>query len=218
MFAPNWHSNAQAGGSYSYKTLTCLLLDENTDLISFGYDADYNYSRYNTAEVTNKPKEWENYYYFRNYKMAIYAREDLSDDTPIEAAGGKHLRAIVVFTRTIEFFRRELYKHFVNNGSLRKPKAPNAAKQFENFDLINATWVITVPAIWDEPAKQLMKRAALKAGINNENLVIALEPECAAIYCRQLSKSQLQIYEEEGNINHIVHPGAVLMVVDIGGK
>ncbi|KAK2511412.1 hypothetical protein Q9233_017025 [Columba guinea] len=56
-------------------------------------------------------------------------------------------------------------------------------------------WVITVPAIWKQPAKQFMREAAYEAGLvspeNPEQLLIALEPEAASIYCRKLRLHQL---------------------------
>ena len=56
-----------------------------------------------------------------------------------------------------------------------------------------------------------------KAGIKSKNLTIALEPECAAIYCSQISKDQLEI--KDGSIlKYILAPGSVAMVVDMGGN
>ncbi|XP_057243927.1 heat shock 70 kDa protein 12B-like [Malurus melanocephalus] len=56
-------------------------------------------------------------------------------------------------------------------------------------------WVLTVPAIWKQPAKQFMREAAYKAGLVSperpEQLLIALEPEAASIYCRKLRLHQL---------------------------
>jgi molecular chaperone DnaK (HSP70) len=79
-------------------------------------------------------------------------------------------------------------------------------------DLIR--WCITVPAIWTEPQKQLMRRAAEKAGLTRANdelddrLVLALEPEAAALFCQSddvdMTASALQ-------------PNDVIMIVDCGG-
>ena len=55
--------------------------------------------------------------------------------------------------------------------------------------------MITVPAIWRQEAKQFMREAAYQAGIASREspgqLVIALEPEAASVYCRRLKLSQL---------------------------
>uniref|UniRef100_A0A8K9UV31 Heat shock protein 12A n=1 Tax=Oncorhynchus mykiss TaxID=8022 RepID=A0A8K9UV31_ONCMY len=67
-----------------------------------------------------------------------------------------------------------------------------AGAEFDNADI---RWVITVPAIWKMPAKQFMREAAYKAGLvprdNPEQLIIALEPEAASIYCRKLRLHQM---------------------------
>uniref|UniRef100_A0AAX7UYF8 Heat shock protein 12B n=1 Tax=Astatotilapia calliptera TaxID=8154 RepID=A0AAX7UYF8_ASTCA len=56
-------------------------------------------------------------------------------------------------------------------------------------------WVITVPAVWRQPAKQFMREAAYLAGLVSpdcpEQLLIALEPEAASIYCRKLRLHQV---------------------------
>ncbi len=56
-------------------------------------------------------------------------------------------------------------------------------------------WVVTVPAIWRQQAKQFMREAAYEAGVGSpsrpEQVLIALEPEAASIYCRRLRNSQL---------------------------
>ena len=52
-----------------------------------------------------------------------------------------------------------------------------------------------MPAIWRQEAKQFMREAAYQAGIASREspaqLVIALEPEAASVYCRKLKLSQL---------------------------
>ena len=55
--------------------------------------------------------------------------------------------------------------------------------------------MVTVPAIWRQQAKQFMREAAYQAGIASprqpDQLVIALEPEAASVYCRKLKMNQL---------------------------
>jgi molecular chaperone DnaK (HSP70) len=45
------------------------------------------------------------------------------------------------------------------------------------------TYVVTVPAIWSDAAKDLTRRAMEKAGIPGNNLILVTEPEAAALYC-----------------------------------
>jgi len=44
-------------------------------------------------------------------------------------------------------------------------------------------YVITVPAIWSDRAKDLTRQAASKAGIPRDRLLLVTEPEAAALYC-----------------------------------
>jgi molecular chaperone DnaK (HSP70) len=48
------------------------------------------------------------------------------------------------------------------------------------------SWVITVPAIWKDGAKDLTRKAAEKAGIPGRNLELITEPEAAALYSASL--------------------------------
>lgn len=48
------------------------------------------------------------------------------------------------------------------------------------------SYVITVPAIWSDKAKQQTRQAAFSAGINPDSLTLITEPEAAALYCATL--------------------------------
>lgn len=49
-------------------------------------------------------------------------------------------------------------------------------------------WVLTVPAIWSDSSKAMMRKSAYYAGMipteNSHRLLLGLEPECAAIACQ----------------------------------
>ncbi|KAL9643214.1 hypothetical protein ABK040_014672 [Willaertia magna] len=65
-------------------------------------------------------------------------------------------------------------------------------------------WVITVPAIWTWKAKETMRQAMVQyCGLSNDQIIEALEPECAAITCWLQGKTNVN----KGNV----------MVIDIGG-
>ena len=48
------------------------------------------------------------------------------------------------------------------------------------------SYIITVPAIWSDKAKEQTKQAALTAGIKMDDLELITEPEAAALYCATL--------------------------------
>lgn len=57
-------------------------------------------------------------------------------------------------------------------------------KTFLNRQRIS--YALTVPAIWTDKAKDLTRKAALRAGIPSDQLVLISEPEAAALYCATL--------------------------------
>ena len=100
----------------------------------------------------------------------------------VKAANGKELPAMTVFSMTLNYFR---------NHALRELADATGSKVLPS----EIRWVITVPAIWRQKAKQFMREAAYEAGIGSEDdpdhLLLALEPEAASINCRKLRMNQL---------------------------
>lgn len=65
----------------------------------------------------------------------------------IKAANGKQMKALDVFTASLKFLK----DHFIKNINNRNAN---------NITVDKVRWVLTVPAIWNDPAKQLMREAA----------------------------------------------------------
>jgi molecular chaperone DnaK (HSP70) len=76
-------------------------------------------------------------------------------------------------------------------------------KQFLERQKIS--YVITVPAIWSDKAKDLTRQAAQRAGIPRRKLVLITEPEAAALYCATFCKEV------------DLEPGDRFLVCDAGG-
>ncbi|XP_039397843.1 heat shock 70 kDa protein 12B isoform X1 [Mauremys reevesii] len=162
-------------GVANQKTPTSLLLTPEGAFHSFGYTArDY----YHDLD----PEEARDWLYFEKFKMKIHSTSDLTMKTELEAVNGKKVQALEVFAHALRFFKQHAVQEL-------KDQCPSLQEK----DAIR--WVITVPAIWKQPAKQFMREAAYKAGLvspaNPEQLLIALEPEAASIYCRKLRLNQL---------------------------
>ncbi|XP_060567544.1 heat shock 70 kDa protein 12A-like, partial [Ruditapes philippinarum] len=92
----------------------------------------------------------------------------------IEDASGKKLKAKTVFALSMKYHKDDL---------IEISKKRIADDGIRNSDI---HWVLTVPAIWNDAAKQFMREAAEEAGISKERLTIALEPEAASLFCRHL--------------------------------
>lgn len=65
----------------------------------------------------------------------------------VKAANGKEMPAITIFSMTLSYFR---------DHALRELSDGAGQKISEN----DVRWVITVPAIWRQKAKQFMREAA----------------------------------------------------------
>ena len=73
--------------------------------------------------------------------------QDLHKGVEIEAIGGKKMLALKVFAHALRFFKDHCLQELSDQSSTR----------IVNDDI---RWVITVPAIWRQPAKQFMRQAA----------------------------------------------------------
>ncbi|XP_053376408.1 heat shock 70 kDa protein 12B-like [Mercenaria mercenaria] len=79
-----------------------------------------------------------------------------------------------------------------------------------NVELSKTLFVVTVPAIWSDEAKKFMRDAAVEAGIGKRNVLLALEPEAAAIYCLHLPEGQRK------EMNDLGMKGQKFLVADLG--
>ncbi|XP_036295076.1 heat shock 70 kDa protein 12A isoform X4 [Pipistrellus kuhlii] len=197
-------------GVSSQKTPTTILLTPERKFHSFGYAARDFYHDLDPTEA----KQW---LYLEKFKMKLHTTGDLTLDTELTAANGKKIKALEIFAYALQYFKEQALKEL----------SDQAGSEFENADV---RWVITVPAIWKQPAKQFMRQAAYQAGLaspeNAEQLIIALEPEAASIYCRKLrlhqmielsSKSAVNGYSSRDTVGAGFAQGDKYVVVDSGG-
>ncbi|KAK3099184.1 hypothetical protein FSP39_000673 [Pinctada imbricata] len=187
MFAPNWI--AASAGAISLKTPTCLLLTPDGKFDKFGYEAE---DKYADLALENQHTD---YYFFRRFKMKLHRNPSLNRETQIEEEGGKTLPARTVFAHGINFLKDHALDKLRLQGT-----------QCEDWEV---RWVLTVPAIWSEAAKQFMREAAQKADLTNDQLTIALEPEAASVYCRTVPNAMG---------DNTFEPGSKYMVVDLGAQ
>ncbi|XP_072535222.1 heat shock 70 kDa protein 12A-like [Salminus brasiliensis] len=196
---PRW------GLEYGYETLktpTSILFDEDGNVLHFGYDAVLKYTN------LTKRKEAMKLYFFDNFKMELYGKE-LNRDLKITSRNGKQMRAMKVFSESLRYMK---------DHALNMIRAHLHGLEFYASD---AKWVVTVPAIWSPSAKQFMREAAVEAGLVTEfesaKLIIALEPEAASVWCKQLPREGFIVEDLEKNEKIEDVPGTQYMVVDCGG-
>ncbi|XP_045204844.2 heat shock 70 kDa protein 12A-like [Mercenaria mercenaria] len=159
-----WRNVTQ--GQMNAKQQTCLLLTSERKLHSFGNEAK---AKYLSLSVENKHEDW---YFFWEFKMSLHQVKEIQGNYQLTAENGKKLDALTVFGLSIRYLKEHLLEVLHRSFSGVKDR--------------DITWVITVPAIWNDSAKKFMRKAAEMAGITKSCIEIALEPEAASIYCRQL--------------------------------
>ncbi len=78
-------------------------------------------------------------------------------------------------------------------------------------------WCLTVPAIWNDYQKQVMRKAAIEAGLPDDEkmLIFVLEPEAAAHYARIAGVRTLGA--TGGRRANLLSPGSRFMIADCGG-
>ncbi|KAH3891131.1 hypothetical protein DPMN_015220 [Dreissena polymorpha] len=176
----------------SLKGPTCILIKpDGKTLEAFAYDAE---TRYSELSENNEHKQW---YYFRRFKMELW-KKSIHKDTVLEDECGRELLALTVFSLSIRFMKDDLCK--ISESQVAGLKADDIH------------WVLTVPAIWNDSAKQFMRLAAEQAGISSDKLTLALEPEAASLYCRYLPVQK----DGESSLSTL-KAGKKYLVLDAGG-
>lgn len=162
-------------GMNNQKTPTILLLNPNKQFHSFGFSARDFYHDL----VPDEAKKW---YFFDKFKMILHHNKKIDRSTKVKAANGAELSALDVFSHTLKYFKDHALKELSDTMGSK-------------VVMDDVRWVVTVPAIWRQQAKQFMRESAYAAGIGSpkipDQVLIALEPEAASIYCRKLRLNQL---------------------------
>ncbi|XP_052779002.1 heat shock 70 kDa protein 12A-like isoform X2 [Mya arenaria] len=191
---PTQVSAKQWQGHESQKGPTCVLIKpDGKTLDSFGFDAEAKYTELIEEEEHN---DW---YFFRRFKMKLW-NQKLIRNSKLEDENGRKLLARTVFALAIKFLKDDLW-------DVANDRIADAVLQKEIH------WVLTVPAIWDNAAKQFMREAAEEAGIKSDMLSIALEPEAASLFCRHLPVERSGDELSLGSLR----AGKQYLVLDAGG-
>ncbi|KAL3857837.1 hypothetical protein ACJMK2_012467 [Sinanodonta woodiana] len=176
------------------KTSTAVLISSQWVAHSFGHKAELTFYREYDKNRENAKRDW---FFFKDFKMGLYTknfRDSISESAEDYFSRKKPI--VDVMSKLIELLKKDCIKTY---------------ERIEKFDLDRVRWIITVPAIWSEHAKNIMRRAAEMAGIPGQNLMLALEPEAAAINCIFLSK------QERSGMCNLGISGDKFLVVDLGG-
>ncbi|RPB20864.1 hypothetical protein L211DRAFT_892519 [Terfezia boudieri ATCC MYA-4762] len=107
------------------------------------------------------------------------------------------------FDLAADYFR-SLYKYV---QSRIEKNIPALKGQIGNDGGVAIKCCLTVPAIWDDKAKEITKQAAIAAGLLEKQIYMISEPEAAAVHCLT------SLCEMGGDLK----VGEVYVIVDCGG-
>jgi hypothetical protein len=136
----------------------------DVEAVAFGDHAE--------AEYTKIPRhERDSFIFLKWFKMSLWEQQGTSDPVLPNSGKGRFTVSLsVALTKSLELFKEGGMDH------LRRD-TPDIATT-------DVVWALTIPAIWEERAKHLMRSAAYAAGliddINSEKLILCLEPEGVA--------------------------------------
>ena len=186
FYSQSWDGKSKAAG---YKTRTDVLLkqvdDGDYEVVMFGNDAERMY-------IAADGKSTEGLLFFSRFKMNLY--DDTGDSTfeikdkltatkSTTADGKVMIDSEIVITKSLEYIKGIVLKELEKNIAVSNP------------DLVQ--WVVTVPAIWSDKAKGVMRNCAVKAGLcsaddTDRQLEIAFEPDCGSLSARNCAEPALK--------------------------
>ncbi|XP_060065878.1 heat shock 70 kDa protein 12A-like [Ylistrum balloti] len=187
---------AGSGNLASLKTSSCVLFKPDGHFDTFGFEAEDKY-----AELIEEGKHHD-WFFFRRFKMSLYEQEDITRSMKLYAQNGKPMLAMTVFASAMKY----LVDHLLSTCQKR-------GLELSTSDI---RWVLTVPAIWTDRAKQFMRECAQQAGIPSYQLVLSLEAESAALFCKHLPLKEMSVGKGGDNLA-VFRPGSRYIVVDVGG-
>ncbi len=168
------------------KTPTAILFDNNKNFLDFGSNAIRKY-----AEIVDNGSTA---LLFQNYKISLYHMQSEAN-----SMDGRSMPLITVISETLKY---------ISNCALNKL----SEQVGETLHKEKIRWILTVPALWNEEHKLFMRKAAVKAGIINDensfNLLLCLEPEGASIQVREDSEELLK---------KKITKNSIIVVLDCGG-
>eukprot|EP01083_Nonionella_stella_P250141 864226_1 len=168
-------TRGNARAALKLKAKTQLILNSDNEVTCFGNSAKFTYCE--STEIGRR-----NLKFFERFKMKLYEQHLVREEPDEEkvntakyltATNGERVESEIVFIAAF----RELQR-------MAKSYIPRIARNDPITD-DETQWIVTVPAIWSQKAKNKMKTWITKAGLVNPNILnqcmIVYEPDCASL-------------------------------------
>ncbi|MFF0472459.1 Hsp70 family protein [Streptomyces sp. NPDC004284] len=174
------------------KNLTALLLDGEGEVLAWGYEAR---RRFNSRAAGPDAR------YLKAFKMSLAPAS-----TEGVAAGELTAASLAVdeAKRLVTLYLKQISRLAVEEVAA------------SGFTADEIRWCLTVPAIWGDYEKQLMREAAVDAGLpdDTKRLLLAYEPEVAAHHARVSGARTAQFTGKRASLMSV---GSRFLVADCGG-
>ncbi|CAM6123583.1 unnamed protein product [Calypogeia fissa] len=204
-----WPYQDRAGAKPYFKTLTGLLYMQKSasesstyELRSWGWEAYVQYGELLKKSGNSHQLDGKQFHFITRFKLALAGANSYGESYSLppgfkaESVIADYLHQLSV---VVEVELRSKYGDHISRKDIQ--------------------WCLTVPAIWEDLAKQQMKRCAERAGLvfgpsntygeaSPHPIIIVLEPEAASVYCLHHLK---KIH------NNYLPPKRKILVVDAGG-
>ncbi|MFW6693191.1 Hsp70 family protein [Streptomyces sp. MAR4 CNX-425] len=199
VYQPFTHS----GGVTYPKDLTAVLVDANREPVAFGSRARQRWER---ELARGNP---DNHGYASRFKMALQPGGADSGVPRFEGclSGADRSTVVELITASLRHISQAALAQILKIDA----QFPYAAEDIR--------WCVTIPAIWGDAERSLMRKAAKAAGLpdDRERLLLVQEPEAAAVHCALYTGQLLAPGHPEGRLDVEAEPGSRFMVVDCGG-
>lgn len=145
---------------------------------------------------------------FTNLKMHLSNFQHSVEDISITAKNGEVESLLTLFAELMNYLKNHIVGLIIKGEPVTSEFRGRARADAE----ANIQWILSIPVIWTEAAKDFMRRAAVRAGLvsseNASEIWFVLEPEAAAISVH----SSLSI----GGTSGLLELGKRFIVIDMG--
>ncbi|KAL4223262.1 hypothetical protein ACF0H5_016734 [Mactra antiquata] len=177
------------------ETISSILFQPDCKFHSFGFEAE---EKYEELKVDNEHKKW---YFIKNPTKMLFDSKDVHRSATILDETNKPMLAIDVFASAIKYLKDDT----MNANGIRML-----------ISMEDIRWVLPLPDIWDESAKQFIREAAIQSGISDDNLALCLETEAASTLFKYLPNEHL--YKSSDMEISTFQPGLKYLILNAGGE
>ncbi len=173
----------EIGSALGAKVPSVLLLRNNAtlDLLGFGDDAE---AQFKEADAEGKLSE---VLYISGFKLEMYKLNVSTDVKKLVLRPMNNNEVQVPLDLIVQRCFEAISQHALKR----------LAQIQKSITVDRISWIVSTPAIWSQSAVQFMRQAVEKAKIPGSCIRFVMEPEAAAIQCREALKKKLGLQQPQ---------------------